>query len=354
MIVRKEGATMETKRWYLINQSKNHQTVSINESIELLESGLTIAFPTETVYGLGADARDDRAVSRIFSAKGRPQDNPLIVHVATKKQLYALVKEEVPAYAEKLIDTFTPGPITFVLPSNGTCAENVTAGLSTVAVRIPNHPVALKLLEQSDMPIAAPSANVSGKPSPTTADHVWSDLQGKISGILDGGPTGVGLESTVVDCTGRQPVILRPGGVTAEDIESVTGSVNHINPQLKESIKPASPGMKYKHYAPSVPLWLVKGPLNAVQTIIDKEQSQGKRVGLLASSENTGRLTADQVVSLGDSLAHVATNLYDALRSFKKTDVDLIVCTTFPEVDIGQAIMNRLQKAATKHIDHTL
>lgn len=343
---------METKHWNVKCQKENNQ-MAITEAIDLLQTGLTIAFPTETVYGLGADARNEQAISKIFSAKGRPQDNPLIVHVATKKQLYALVSH-IPSYAETLIDTFTPGPITFVLPSNGTCAKNVTAGLNTVAVRIPSHPLALQLLEQSDMPIAAPSANVSGKPSPTTADHVSSDLQGKIAGILDGGPTGVGLESTVVDCTGAHPIILRPGGVTMEEIQSIVGTVKRSDSQIDNQAKPSSPGMKYKHYAPPVPLWLVNGSLEKVQQTINKEQQNFKRVGLLAKTDDTEKLQADHIVSLGNTLPEIAEHLYDGLRLFNKNEIDLIICTTFPEVDIGQAIMNRLQKAATVYIDHTL
>lgn len=340
---------MKTKRWDVSHPQINTQH-AIDEAITLLQSGLTVAFPTETVYGLGADATQAEAVSKIFAAKGRPQDNPLIVHVATKEQLHALV-HNVPPYAEKLINTFTPGAITFVLPSNGVCADNVTAGLDTIAVRIPNHPLALQLLRTSNIPIAAPSANVSGKPSPTTADHVWADLQGKISGILDGGATGVGLESTVVDCSGKAPIILRPGGVTLEDIEQVVGKVQNAKIPSDDQSKPSSPGMKYKHYAPSVPLWLIEGSIKTIQITIDKEQADGKRVGLLGSAHDVAELTADQTIPLGNTLPEIATQLYDALRSFKKTDVDVIICTTFPETGIGQAVMNRLNKAATHHIN---
>lgn len=208
---------METIRWNLKNDYLYNQK-AINGAAALLKSGSAVAFPTETVYGLGADATNEAAVSKIFQAKGRPEDNPLIAHVATKSQLTRLV-DSYPPFVDKLIDEFVPGPLTFVLPSNGTCVKNVTAGLSTIAVRIPDHPVAQELLKVSDIPIAAPSANISGKPSPTTGNHVWADLHGKIAGILDGGPTGVGVESTVIDCTDEIPIILRPGGITKEQLE---------------------------------------------------------------------------------------------------------------------------------------
>lgn len=266
---------METKRWNVtINESMDKD--AIEEAAALLRSGETVAFPTETVYGLGADATNENAVAKIFTAKGRPQDNPLIAHVATKEQLKRLV-DNIPPYAEKLMDLFSPGPITYILPTNGTCAENVTAGLSTVGVRIPDHPVARELLKTCDIPIAAPSANVSGKPSPTLADHVWEDLQGKISGLLDGGATGVGVESTVLDCTQVIPIILRPGGVTKEQLEEVVGTVI-VDPSLaNKNEKPKAPGMKYRHYSPEVPMWLVKGSVEKIQQLINDEREKGKK-----------------------------------------------------------------------------
>src|SRR5690625_4049404 len=338
----KEGAitNMQTKRWNV--KSSYH---GIAEAANLLKKGLTVAFPTETVYGLGADATNEQAVSAIFTAKGRPQDNPLIVHVSGKAQLSTHVSD-LPKYAEKLIDTFTPGPITFVLPSNGTCAKNVSAGLSTIAVRIPDHPVAQQLLQCCKFPIAAPSANLSGKPSPTTADRVWEDLGGKIAGILDGGVTGVGMESTVLDCTTEIPIILRPGGITREQIEQVVGKVS-VYQNAKKVKEARSPGMKYKHYSPEVPLWLVKGDAEKLQNIIN-QYSGAKRIGVIASTETLKKITANDKVDLGNKLEDIATNLYNALRHFKKTDIDLIVCEAFPETGIGQAIMNRLEKAAER------
>jgi L-threonylcarbamoyladenylate synthase len=347
---RKEGATMiQTKRWRLTNNEMTDEQ-AIQAAASLIKEGATVAFPTETVYGLGADATNATAVAKIFIAKGRPQDNPLIAHVATTNQLRKLVSD-LPTYAEKLITAFTPGPITFVLPSNGTCATNVTAGLDTVAIRIPNHPVAQKLLQACNVPIAAPSANTSGKPSPTLADHVAEDLLGRIAGIIDGGQTGVGVESTVVDCTqATGPIILRPGGITKEQLEQVVGTVI-VDPALADKDeKPISPGVKYKHYAPEVRLLLVEGNSKNIQAIIDQEQGKSLRVGVLASTETATHLQADKIIPLGKNLNEVAANLYSALRSFKKAETDVIVCEIFPETDIGQAIMNRLKKAANEVI----
>ncbi len=335
---------VQTKRW-------NVQTnkMAISEAAALLKDGQTVAFPTETVYGLGADATNETAVTGIFEAKGRPEDNPLIAHVATKEQLRSLVSSLSPI-AEKLIDAFTPGPITFVLPSNGACAKNVTAGLSTIGVRIPDHPVANKLLKECAIPIAAPSANVSGKPSPTTADHVWADLNGKIAGLVDGGPTGVGVESTVIDCTQEIPIILRPGGITKEQIEQVVGKVM-LDPALANtSERPKAPGMKYRHYAPEVPMWLIEGSPEKMQEVINNQRAQQNRVGVMASTSTSQKLEADRIISLGVDLAEIAANLYDALREFKDGDIDLILCETFPETNIGEAVMNRLKKASTAYL----
>lgn len=341
---------METKRWNVKDNLSDH-IQAIEEAAALLKQGETVAFPTETVYGLGADATRETAVAKIFQAKGRPQDNPLIAHVAKKSQILQLVGG-LPLFAERLIDAFSPGPITFILPSNGTCARNVTAGLSTIAVRIPDHPVARQLLERCNLPIAAPSANLSGKPSPTAAEHVWADLNGKIAGLVDGGSTGVGVESTVIDCTQDIPVILRPGGITKEQLEQVVGTVM-IDPALAnadEKLQPKSPGMKYKHYAPDVPLWLVDGSVAQMQEIVDQERGKGRRVGALASTETAHQLVADKVISLGANATEIAVHLYDGLRTFKEGDVDLILCQAFSETGIGQAIMNRLKKAASSYI----
>ncbi|WP_067728506.1 L-threonylcarbamoyladenylate synthase [Oceanobacillus damuensis] len=334
----------DTKRWNIQND-ETYNNQAIYEAAQLIKRGETVAFPTETVYGLGADATDGAAVAKIFQAKGRPQDNPLIAHVATIDQLRRLV-DNLPAYAEKLLQAFSPGPLTLVLPSNGTCSANVTAGLSSIGVRIPDHPVAQALLKAADVPVAAPSANLSGKPSPTAADHVWEDLQGKIAGLLDGGATGVGLESTVIDCTQEIPIILRPGGITKEQLEEVVGTVM-LDPGLaNKKEKPKSPGMKYRHYSPEVPLWLVAGRAENIQAIIDREKTNGNRIGVLASNTTAGKIQADEIIALGENIGEIATHLYDGLRKFKQGDVDLIICESFSEEGIGQAVMNRLKKAA--------
>nr|WP_306798568.1 L-threonylcarbamoyladenylate synthase [Oceanobacillus saliphilus] len=335
---------IDTKRWNIKNNETFHNQ-SIHEAAELITQGETVAFPTETVYGLGADATNESAVAKIFKAKGRPQDNPLIAHVATVEQLKRLV-DNLPAYAEKLMKEFSPGPLTYVLPSNGMCADNVTAGLSTIGVRIPDHPIAQELLKLADVPVAAPSANLSGKPSPTTANHVWDDLNGRIAGLLDGGPTGVGLESTVIDCTQDIPIILRPGGITKEQLEDVVGPVM-IDPGLANTKeRPMSPGMKYKHYSPEVPLWLIEGAPEKLQSVIDREKQNGNRIGVLASRACAEQIQADEIISLGENIDEIAANLYEALRKFKQGDVDLIICEAFPEDGIGQAVMNRLRKAS--------
>ncbi|HEY4600791.1 MAG TPA: L-threonylcarbamoyladenylate synthase [Cerasibacillus sp.] len=339
---------MKTIYWH-VTEDDEQQIEAIREAAQLLIEGHTVAFPTETVYGLGADATNEHAVRKIFQAKGRPQDNPLIAHVATKKQLVDIVDNYKP-YVDKLIDVFSPGPITYILPSNDTCAINVTAGLDTVGVRIPDHPVALQLLQEANVPVAAPSANLSGKPSPTTAKHVWDDLNGKIAGIVDGGLTGVGVESTVVDCTQDIPVILRPGGISQEELEQVVGPVN-VDPALKDKqSKPKAPGMKYKHYTPEVPLLLIDGPIEKLNEIVAQAQQEGHRVAVLIKNDDIDKIQVDQYYPLGTSLQDIAKHLYDALRSFKREDTDIIICQTVPETGIGQAIMNRLKKAAHKII----
>lgn len=336
---------METKRWN-IQRGTTINKQFISEAAALLKAGETVAFPTETVYGLGADATNKSAVAKIFEAKGRPQDNPLIAHVANVEQLQQLV-DNLPEYVDDLITAFSPGPLTYVLESNGACAENVTAGLSTIGVRIPDHPVALELLQACNFPVAAPSANLSGKPSPTTANHVDEDLNGKISGIVDGGPTGVGVESTVISCREHDVVILRPGGITKEQIEQIVPVAEPVNETVD---KPASPGMKYKHYSPDVPLWLVDGGAEKIQNVIAEETEKGKKVALLARDAILELVEADLKLSLGSSLEDVANKLYDNLRKVKRSDVDIIVSEVFPESGIGQAIMNRLKKAKTDYI----
>ncbi len=323
----------------------------LQEAAKLLRENEAVAFPTETVYGLGANAMDDEAIAKIFEAKGRPSDNPLIVHIGTKSQLDGIVKE-IPPVAEKLMAHFWPGPLTIILPRKEGISERVTAGLNTVGVRMPDHPVALALIEEANVPVAAPSANRSGRPSPTLASHVYEDLNGKIAGIVDGGATGVGVESTVIDCTSTVPTILRPGGITKEQLEAVIGTVS-LDPALKdEKEKPKSPGMKYTHYAPKAPLSIVEGSREFIQQLVDEKKEEGFKVGVLTTEEYQHVYNADVILSCGvrSDLASVATKLYDVLRTFDASEVDVIFSESFPNEGIGNAIMNRLTKAAGHHI----
>ncbi|MDF9555507.1 L-threonylcarbamoyladenylate synthase [Bacillus tropicus] len=343
---------MHTNMWVVDNVVERKKYYpQLQEAAKLLRENEAIAFPTETVYGLGANAMNDEAIAKIFEAKGRPSDNPLIVHIGTKSQLDGIVKE-IPPVAEKLMEHFWPGPLTIILPRKEGISEKVTAGLNTVGVRMPDHPVALALIEEANVPVAAPSANRSGRPSPTLASHVYEDLNEKIAGIVDGGATGVGVESTVIDCTSAVPTILRPGGITKEQLEAVIGTVS-LDPALKdEKEKPKSPGMKYTHYAPKAPLSIVEGSREFIQLIVDKKKEEGCRVGVLTTEEYQHVYNADVVLSCGvrSDLASVATKLYDVLRTFDASEVDVIFSESFPNEGIGNAIMNRLTKAAGHQI----
>ncbi|UOY91228.1 L-threonylcarbamoyladenylate synthase [Ectobacillus sp. JY-23] len=336
------------KYWSVDKDVENEKNYpQIHEAAMLLRDGEAIAFPTETVYGLGADATSDAAVTKIFEAKGRPSDNPLIVHIASQSQLEKLVSD-VPPIARVLMEHFWPGPLTLIFPKRDGVSTKVTAGLDTVAVRMPDHDIALALIAAADVPVAAPSANRSGRPSPTLASHVKEDLEGKIAGIVDGGATGVGVESTVLDCTGNVPVILRPGGVTKEQLEEVIGAVM-VDPGLESNVeKPKSPGMKYTHYAPKAPLVIADGSTSFVQALIDEARQEGLKVGVLTTAEQKGSYKADQIIICGkrEDLSTVAAGLYEALRGFDSTDVDVIYSEAFPKIGIGIAVMNRLVKAA--------
>lgn len=340
---------VETVIWHVDNQAKDLERSSqIREAASRIAAGETVAFPTETVYGLGANALSDDAVSKIFEAKGRPSDNPLIAHIASESQLDDLVSE-MPDSARQLMKTFWPGPLTLIFPKSSRVADRVTAGLDSVAVRMPDHPVAAALIKASGVPIAAPSANRSGKPSPTTAQHVMTDLMGRIAGIIDGGETGIGVESTVVDTTTNPVTLLRPGGVTRQQIEDVLGEIQTVMAVSDENEKPKSPGMKYRHYAPEAPVFLVKGGAERIQAAIANSKASGKRVGVLTTEEN--RLLykeADYVTVAGSraDLPTVAHGLFNALRSFNDKKIDVIYSEVFPKSGIGEAIMNRLQKAA--------
>ncbi|MDT0017859.1 L-threonylcarbamoyladenylate synthase [Listeria swaminathanii] len=338
---------MQTIHWK-INEQQSNQPI-YQEAAELLQNGECVAFPTETVYGLGADATNQAAIQKIYAAKGRPSDNPLIVHIARREQMDQFVASY-PPKAVQLMEKFWPGPLTVILPlKEDSLAANVSAGLSTVGVRMPEHPVSLELIKVANIPVAAPSANRSGKPSPTTANHVIEDLDGKIAGIIDGGPTGVGLESTVIDCSLEVPIILRPGGITKEQIERVIGSVDSSTNSANETEKPKAPGMKYTHYAPKAPVYLIDGSTNFWQSEINKAEAAHKKLGILATKELTSELTTTAVIQTTgsiDALDEIATSLYNGLRAFDHADVDIIFAEVYPETELGAAIMNRLEKAA--------
>jgi L-threonylcarbamoyladenylate synthase len=312
-----------------------------------------VAFPTETVYGLGGNALSDKAISRIYEAKGRPSDNPLIVHIAEEAQLNELAAE-IPEAAKILMQTFWPGPLTIIFPKGKNVSSKVTGGLDTVAVRMPDHPVALAFIKSCGVPLAAPSANLSGKPSPTSAGHVFDDLAGRIPGIVDGGQTGIGVESTVVDCSvDGEVTILRPGGVTQEQLEKVLGSEVTLDPAFTEKeAAPKSPGMKYTHYAPDAPFILVDGSREFIQSLVDKARVEGRRAGVMTTVENERFYNADAVIPAGERGRPdtVAAALYDTLRAFNEAQVDIIYGEVFPKTGVGYAIMNRLEKSAGGNI----
>jgi len=385
---------MKTHIWVIQEREAREDHPAIQTAGAWLRRGEQIAFPTETVYGLGADARSTAAVEGIYKAKGRPSDNPLIVHIADRQQLDELVSDELAAaereLAERLIARFWPGPLTLVLPVRpGVVSPRVTAGLATVAVRMPDHPLALALIRAAGCPIAAPSANRSGRPSPTTACHVEHDLAGRIAGIIDGGPTAVGLESTVVAVGPRGGLeLLRPGGVTQQQLREAAPDVPlTLAPELLPSAAgaavapaagtavaaqhepvgggpaPRSPGMKYAHYAPQGEMRvIIGGPSAASQgaaaayaaSLLADAKRQGRRTGVLTYAEHADRYDGvDHIAVCGSlrDLTTVAHQLYDALRSFDEAHIDYIVAEGCPAEGVGDAIMNRLLKAAAYRVE---
>lgn len=334
---------------------------NLQGAVNFLRNGEVIAFPTETVYGLGANALDGEAVKKIFLAKGRPSDNPIITHISSLEMFSKVVSESFDKrLVEKLQDRFWPGPLTLILPKADIVPYSTTGNLETIAVRMPNHPIALELIKESNLPIAAPSANISGKPSPTTAQDVFDDLQGKIPLIIDGGPTEIGLESTVLDISNPQlsPVILRPGKVTKEELEQcLKMSVDIYDPNVKsidsESLIPKSPGMKYRHYAPNAELEIVDN-LNTFKSVLMKSKSENKRIGLIIES-HFEKLLLKEKMSLDECIMYVykddeelASKLYFKLREMDRQKRDVII-TYFKESEgFGKAILNRLNKASTK------
>ena len=338
--------------------SANIDDAAMKEACDLIRAGELVAFPTETVYGLGADALHPEASKKIYAAKGRPSDNPLIVHISKFEDLVSIAKE-VPPQAKKLADAFWPGPLTMIFPKSDIVPYGTTGGLDTVAIRMPDHPVALELIRRSGVPIAAPSANTSGRPSPTKAEHVMEDLHGKIPMILDGGAVMVGVESTIIDFTEIVPVILRPGWITKESMEEFLGCEVLMNTSLKASDHgiPRAPGMKYKHYAPKAEMVLVLGDdqekvVNHINQLAKEQKEQGKKIGIIASDETKDLYQADEVVSVGQRahLETVTAHLYDVLREFDHKDVDMIYSEGFEGEPLSEAIMNRMVKAAGHEI----
>lgn len=315
-----------------------------------------VAFPTETVYGLGADGLDPEASAKIYAAKGRPSDNPLILHISKQEQIEPLVME-IPQAAKKAMDAFWPGPMTIILKKSEIVPMQTTGGLQTVAIRMPNHPIALALITESGCPIAAPSANTSGRPSPTRAEHVYEDMNGKIPCILDGGMVGIGIESTIIDFSNEKPMILRPGWITQDMLEEVVGMPVAIDPAVLDSrktagIAPKAPGMKYKHYAPKADLILVSGSekdvIEYINQKIEERHLQGQTVGVIGTDETVSFYRGDVVMSIGkrNSDQTIAHHLYDVLRKFDHEEVNIIYSQVFESGKNGFAIMNRLTKAA--------
>lgn len=324
----------------------------LEQAAAIIRQGGLVAFPTETVYGLGANGLDSRAAAGIYAAKGRPSDNPLILHIAEPASL-AKLAAEIPESAARLTETFWPGPLTVIVKRSPIVPDCITGGLATVAVRLPSVRAARDLIRLAGVPIAAPSANTSGRPSPTNAEAVAADLNGRVDMILDGGPCEVGVESSVVDCTTPVPTLLRPGGVTLEQLTEVLGVVE-VDPALAgDSVIPRAPGMKYKHYAPNAPLQLVEAPFPASVEILCREVGQalqaGRKVGAVVSVETAGVIDPRAVISVYGSRgnkAEIAAGLYDALLRFDREAVDVIFAEGIDEAGLGLAVMNRLRKAA--------
>ena len=342
---------METKV-AIVNDLKKDLS-AIKEAAEVIASGGIVAFPTETVYGLGANALDEDAVKKIFVAKGRPQDNPLIVHVANTK-IDNLV-EEVPEIAQKIMDRFWPGPITIIMKKKDIIPNVTSANLDTIGIRMPNNEIALKLIELSNTPIAAPSANISGRPSPTDIERCVEDLSGRVDFIIGGEKSNVGVESTIVDCTVNPPLVLRPGGITLEMLREIDPKIEidkAIMEKPSDNLKPKAPGMKYRHYAPNAKVKIIKGDrkktVEKINEMVHNYIDEGKRVGILSSKENASLYELGEIFIVGskENLSEVARNLFEGLRGLDDKKVDIILAESYDEQGVGLAIMNRLQKSA--------
>lgn len=331
---------------------------NIKRAGEILKTGGLVSFPTETVYGLGANGLDETAVRKIYKAKGRPSDNPLILHISSIDQLDELA-EEVSPEARRAMDAFWPGPITFILKKKASIPELITGGLDTVAVRMPDHDLARRILEAAGVAIAAPSANTSGRPSPTRAEHVMEDLSGKIDMLVDGGPSGIGIESTVLDLSGDIPLILRPGKITIEEIRKVLENVEEDKSIIKQDIVPKSPGQKYRHYAPSGEMVLFTGGIDSIIKEMSKRSKEdlkrGRKVAILATDETLASYDLDDEIiirSLGSRRDEetIAANLFSCLRELDSLGVEKIYAEGTGYDDLGMAIMNRMIKAADGNI----
>ena len=324
---------------------------ALTKAAEFIKKGGLVAFPTETVYGLGGDGLNSEAASKIYKAKGRPSDNPLILHINDQKMLHKIVND-VNSMAKKIMTAFCPGPITLILPKSDIVPSSVTGGLDTVAVRMPDNDIARELIRLSNTPIAAPSANISGRPSPTTAQAVYNDLHDRIDMILDGGACHFGVESTIVDCTEDVPIILRPGAITKEMLEELFPVVKIDKAIIGENVVPKAPGMKYKHYAPKANMILFEGSsakmADAIANKIVDYEREGKKVGLVVSSEVAEKLQHENTAIYGnqEDLLTIASDIYECLRFFDDKDVDIILAEGTTDKGIGLAIMNRLHKAS--------
>lgn len=348
---------MDTKL-FTIN-SENPDKEALCEAGGIIKRGGLVAFPTETVYGLGGDALNRESSRKIYAAKGRPSDNPLIVHICCMEDLKAIVTE-VSEEAKALAEAFWPGPLTMIFEKTDKVPCETTGGLSTVAVRMPKDPIALEFIRQSGGYVAAPSANISGKPSPTQAKYVLEDMEGRIDAVIDGGEAVIGLESTIVDLTGEYPMILRPGYITKEMLKEVVGRVDEdvTMMQKTDGVKPKAPGMMYRHYAPKGTLTIISGEgqkvVRRINELTKEAMGYGKKTGVIATAENFSLYEADVIKNAGkrNDEAAIARELYRILREFDDEDVEVIYSEAFPEGGIGQAIMNRLLKAAGHHIEY--
>ena len=342
----------------------NHDNIdspAMQRAGKLISEGELVAFPTETVYGLGGDALDPKAAQKIYAAKGRPSDNPLIVHIADFSDMDRVARE-IPPQAQKLADAFWPGPLTMIVWKNDAVPDATTGGMDTVAVRMPRHDIALELIRKSGCLIAAPSANTSGRPSPTEAGHVAEDLSGKIAMIIDGGPVGIGIESTIIDLTEEIPMVLRPGYITPKMLSEVLGQEVIMDPGIiasDETRKPKAPGMKYRHYAPNADMVIVDGleehVIDKINQLVGEKQEQGQKAAVIATDETKEFYQADIVLSIGSRADEetIAQHLYKILRECDELEVRAIYSESFATPRIGQAIMNRLLKAAGHQVIFT-